>query len=89
MKSIKEVDKDGTIRYMNINGDLHREDGPAYEHPNGAKAWWKDGRVHREDGPARIWPDGDLWYYLKGKSYTKEEWEVQVVKLKLKRIKDL
>jgi hypothetical protein len=26
-----------------LNGKLHREDGPAFEHPNGFKAWWSNG----------------------------------------------
>jgi hypothetical protein len=49
----------------------------------------KNGLRHREDGPARIWPDGDVWYYLNGIEYTKEEYETEVAKLKLGRIKDL
>jgi hypothetical protein len=34
------------------NDQLHREDGPAVEYPNGSKCWYKNGKRHREDGPA-------------------------------------
>jgi hypothetical protein len=35
-----------------LNGELHREDGPAIERINGSKAWYVNGKLHREDGPA-------------------------------------
>ena len=94
MKDIKEIDKsiskDGTIRYYNEKGLLHKEDGPAYENPNGYKAWWINGKVHREDGPARIWLEDETeMYYLYNEWYSKEKWEEEVLKIKLGRIKDL
>jgi hypothetical protein len=89
MDSIRTVDKQGTIRYKNIKGEFHREDGPAYENPNGYRVWYINGMIYREDGPAVIFSDGEEWYYLNGKEYSKEEWEQEVVKLKLGRIKDL
>ena len=46
-----------------LNGKLHREDGPAFEHPDGTKYWYQNGEYHREDGPAVKWADGTkLWY---------------------------
>jgi hypothetical protein len=39
------------IRWI-LNDKLHRADGPAVEHENGAKQWYKYGKLHREDGPA-------------------------------------
>ena len=33
-----EVAKDGTRRYYNNAGELHRDDGPAIEYPTAAKA---------------------------------------------------
>ena len=42
------VDKYGAKEWY-LNGELHREDGPAYEHPNGHKEWYlHDEQVHPE-----------------------------------------
>ena len=41
-----------------LNGDLHREDGPACEYANGDKHWYLNGKRHREDGPAREYVNG-------------------------------
>ena len=49
----------------------------------------ENGDFHREDGPAFEYSDGSVEYYLKGKKYTKEDWELKIVNMKLKRIKDL
>jgi hypothetical protein len=89
MDSIKTVTQWGIIRYKNEKGQFHRIDGPAYEDINGYKAWIINGIYHREDGPAYEEPNGEGFYYLNDKRYSKEEWEVQVIKLKLKRILDL
>jgi hypothetical protein len=89
MESIKTVHKNGIQEYHNENGEYHREDGPAIERPNGHKVWYINGKCHREDGPARIFSNGDEWYYLNDKRYSKEDYEVEVAKLKLKRILDL
>ena len=48
----KTVDKYGTIKYTNSNGELHRTDGPAVEYKDGPKFWYQNGKPHREDGPA-------------------------------------
>ena len=59
-----EVDVYDTRRYYNSAGELHREDGPAIEWPNGSKEWWQNGKRHREDGPAYERPDGTKeWWY--------------------------
>ena len=43
---------------------IHREDGPAMIHPNGAVTWYLNDKVHREYGPAMIHPDGSkVWYF--------------------------
>jgi hypothetical protein len=60
-----EVDKDGTKRWK-LNGQFHREDGPAVVYADGHKEWWVHGQRHREDGPAIEWPNGDKWWYLHG-----------------------
>ena len=38
-------------RWWYINGELHREDGPAVEKADGGREWWVNGTFHREDGP--------------------------------------
>ena len=58
----KEVGEDGSVRYYNAEGRLHREGGPALEEPNGTKMWYRNGKLHREDGPAYEGPDGVSWY---------------------------
>ena len=42
----------GTRYYYNNTGELHRDDGPAIEYPNGDKLWCQNGQLHRIDGPA-------------------------------------
>ena len=53
------------------NGELHREDGPAYvkRHPDGTvlEGWHKDGELHHDGSPAWVerYPDGivvEQWY---------------------------
>ena len=57
-----------------LNGDdLHREDGPAVELPDGYKAWYINNRLHRLDGPALEWPDGRTFWFLNGQQATEEE----------------
>jgi hypothetical protein len=55
------IDKEGTKRWK-LNGQLHRELGPAVEFFNGTKEWFLNNERHRENGPAI---DGRLlkvWY---------------------------
>ena len=69
---IYEVQGYGTIYY--VNGDLHREDGPAKEYIDGDKWWYINGKLHRLDGPAIEW-DGTKEYFIEDKEYSKEEFE--------------
>jgi hypothetical protein len=69
------IDEDGDKTYwknkeMTI---LHREDGPAIEHGNGAKNWYKHGKRHREDGPAYEGVDGNKAWYLNGEHLSEQE----------------
>ena len=112
MEVFKNIDKEGTIRYKNNWGELHREDGPAVEYTNGFKEWWINGKYHREDGPAVEtktgfkewfinglhhredgpaveWSDGEKQYWLNGYVFNKSDWEREMMKKKLERIKDL
>lgn len=45
-------------------GNRHREDGPAFEMPNGHKEWYLRGRKHREDGPAIEKPNGSTEWWV-------------------------
>ena len=76
----KETDSSGTIRYYNDLNQLHREDGPASEHANGSKYWYRNGQYHREDGPAIEDANGDKSWYLNGKELTETEHKQQTNK---------
>ena len=89
MDSIKKIDTEGNIFYQKKNVGWHREDGPAIEYITGYKAWYINNKRHREDGPAKIWSDGDSEYWLNDKYYTKEDWEYEIAKRKLEKLKDL
>ena len=43
MKPICKTDIFGT-KYWYLNGELHREDGPAYESVDGHKVWYYKGK---------------------------------------------
>jgi len=64
------VDETGTRWYLNHNNKLHCEDGPAIEHMDGTKCWYRNGLRHREDGPAVIRPNGTCEWWLNGMEYT-------------------
>jgi len=57
---------DGNSKCWYLNGDPHREDGPAYENTNGDKEWWINGELHREDGPAIERPNGHKEWFEHG-----------------------
>ena len=47
-----------------LDGRLHREDGPAIIRTDGHEAWFLNGQLHREDGPARTYVDrAEEWWY--------------------------
>jgi len=50
-----------------LNGNWHREDGPAIEYVDGTKMWYVNGKLHREDGPAITYIYGYKAWYLNGK----------------------
>jgi len=56
-----------------LNGQWHREDGPAVEHANGTRAWYRYGELHREDGPAVEDADGTRYWYLNDQNMTEEK----------------
>ena len=51
-----------------LDGNRHREDGPAVECANGTKEWYLKGKRHREDGPAvKNCSNGTKFWYVGGK----------------------
>ena len=49
-----------------LNGQLHREDGPAVEWDNGTNEWFLNDKLHREDGPAIEYANGSKEWWLNG-----------------------
>jgi len=70
---IYQVKVNEVVTFWKLNGNLHREDGPAVECADGTKFWYRNGKLHREDGPAIEWSDGDREWWLNGEVYTEEE----------------
>ena len=66
-----QVFEDRTEWYL--NGNYHREDGPAIEYISGDKEWFLNGQLHREDGPACEYADGTKEWYLEGEELTEEQ----------------
>jgi hypothetical protein len=50
-----------------VDGEKHRQNGPAEIHPNGYEAWYWRGVLHRDKGPAVTYPDGKTEYWIHGK----------------------
>ena len=71
MKEYKvKVNKEG--KYWYLNGNLHREDGPAIEYSNGDNEWYLNGKRHREDGPAIELNNVGKFWYLNGKRHRED-----------------
>ena len=81
-----EIDEFGNHKYY-LNGQLHRENGPALENINGDQFYYQYGKLHREDGPAYICvcmePNIIKWYWegTRIKCTSQQEFE-QLIKLK-------
>jgi hypothetical protein len=69
MKNGLHITDDGTKAWY-LNGNYHREGGPAIESAYGNKAWYLNGKPHREDGPAVEYANGDKAWWLNGKEIT-------------------
>ena len=72
------VDFDGTLRYYNTRGELHRLYGPAIECTDGYRAWFQNGQRHRIDGPAVERPDGSKAWHINDRRLSEAEWQQQV-----------
>jgi hypothetical protein len=67
-----EIDSSKTKRWKNKKELLHRLDGPAIEHSDGTKEWWKNGERHREDGPAIEFTDGYKEWWFEGRIHRED-----------------
>ena len=85
MKPEMIIDEYGTKRWW-LNGQYHREDGPAVEYADGSKFWYLNDKRHREDGPAIEWTNGTKEWYLNGKHLTEEEFKKAILKKRLKEL---
>ena len=70
------------------NGQLHRTDGPAVESSD-YKQWWINGKLHRLDGPAVEFPNGTKQWWINDINYTEDQYQKELIKLKLKRLVQL
>ena len=52
-----------------LNGQRHRDDGPAVELITGYKRWYQNGFLHREDGPAIVFTNGNKEWWLNGQRH--------------------
>ena len=57
---------DSGTREWYLEGQLHREDGPAIEWASGERSWLLNGELHRENGPAVERSNGDVQWWLYG-----------------------
>ena len=49
-----------------LNGQRHREGGPAIERADGDKQWYLNDQLHREDGPAIEYANGVKEWWVNG-----------------------
>ncbi len=81
---------DNRIVYYNEKCKIHREDGlPTVEYNNGDRKCYINCRKHRTDGPVVEWINGYKSWYLNDIRYTEEEFNQELIKLKLKRLINL
>jgi hypothetical protein len=81
-----KTSKNGT-RECFLNGELHREDGPAVERSNGYKAWFLNGKRHREDGPASEYASGTKLWWINGiPIYSEQEYKSELRNVKINKL---
>ena len=61
-----EIGENGSRRYYNSAGQLHRMEGPAVEW-EGGRRWYQNGQLHRTDGPAVVYANGTRYWWQNGK----------------------
>jgi len=85
MKSILSINEYSVSQWKLPNGQLHREDGPAFMNHANTKAWYINGQLHREDGPA-IEGNNNKYWYINGKQYTEPEHKHEIRSIKLLKL---
>lgn len=60
------TDCDGTKRYYNAKGQLHRTGAPAIEWACGAKSWYQNDLLHNVGGPAIVYTCGTKFWCQNG-----------------------
>lgn len=55
-----------------LDGELHREDGPAVVDQVGSQSWFLKGQRHREGGPARTSMYGEQYWYQNNKLHCQD-----------------
>jgi hypothetical protein len=73
------------IKYT-LNGECHREDGPALEFHNRSKYWFINGKYHREDGPAIEYANGSKYWFINGKELSEDEFNQYLLQRNLSKI---
>jgi hypothetical protein len=64
--------EDGNTSWYNEKGQVHREDGPAFELADGTKYWYRNNQYHREDGPAIEYADGSKHWFRNGQFHRED-----------------
>jgi hypothetical protein len=72
MKNIIEIIRNKHRTQYILNGNFHREDGPAIIWADGTECWYIHGKFHREGGPAFKDANGTEYWYIHGK-YHRED----------------
>jgi hypothetical protein len=65
------IDSDG-CKFWEVDGKLHRENGPAIEAKSGTKVWYINGLQHRDDGPAMETHCGKKVWFKHGKAHRED-----------------
>jgi hypothetical protein len=68
----QHICNDGSKRWYNSKGQLHREDGPAIEWRDGSKHWYINNQLHRIGGPAIERPTGDKEWYINNRLHRED-----------------
>jgi hypothetical protein len=75
---IRKEYSNGNIVYI-LDGEWHREDGPAIITRSGNEHWYKHGKLHRLDGPARTYANpygrSTYEYWVEDERVTIKEFE--------------
>ena len=72
MVEYKVVVTEHSTKWFNLEGQIHRKDGPAIKDANGNKWYCVNGKCHRENGPAMENTNGDKWYYINGELHRED-----------------